>query len=132
MLGYLLTSSAPPPPSTTVCGDNCTFVWFGQGCFWERQWAYVNIELDEQGPFARTNSSVSSRVGYAGSLKSGANGLVCYHNNEDPTADYAALGHAEQVRVELDQSKQEAQFAALCDSFFAAFTVTPSGFMRPE
>lgn len=81
--------------------SNTGHVWFGQGCFWERQWAYVNIELDKKGPFQRSNASVSSRVGYAGSLKTGEDGLVCYANDADPSSSYEGLGHAETVHPTL-------------------------------
>jgi len=119
------------PASTTKCGSNCSYIWFGEGCFWERQWPYANIELDPQGPFNRTNETVSSRVGYAGSKEAGPDGLVCYHSS-DGASDYEMLGQAEAVRVTLDGGKEKDQFAALCKDFFESFTFTGDGFVRPD
>ena len=117
----LPTISAGQPSAAT------TAVWFGEGCFWERQWAYVNLELDKSGPFARANASVSSRVGYAGSLKTAGSGTVCY-------LDYEELGHSEVVIVDLDaDSRAAGQFAALAADFFGSFTFLPgAGFVRPD
>merc|ERR1712217_652797 len=116
---------------TTTCGSDCTYVWFGEGCFWERQWAYVNVELDPKAPFKRAKANVTSRVGYAGSKKVGNDGLVCYHST-DASADYEMLGHCEGVRVTLDSAKEREQFTALCDNFFESFTFTGDGFQRPD
>jgi len=121
----------PVPTSTTKCGSDCTYIWFGEGCFWERQWAYFNVEIDPEGPFKRTNETVSSVVGYAGSKKAGPDGLVCYHSN-DGASDYEMLGHCEDVRVTLDAAKENEQFAALCKDFFGSFTFTDGGFTRPD
>lgn len=106
-----------------------TNVWFGEGCFWERQFAYALLELDPAGPFNRSNASVTSVVGYGGSLRTDG-GHVCYENSD--FTDYGTLGHAEQVRITLDSSKEEEQFKALVDDFFASFTPTESGFERPD
>jgi len=119
------------PASTTTCGDTCTYVWFGEGCFWERQWPYANIELDPHGPFKRSNASVSSRVGYAGSMKAGPDDLVCYHS-ADGQSDYELLGQCENVRITLDASNEEAQYESLCNDFVDSFTPTPGGFERPD
>ena len=105
-------------------------VWFGEGCFWERQYAYVQVELAPTGPFKRSNRTVTSVVGYAGSKKSGPDGHVCYDNG-GPT-DYGDLGHCETVRVNLDPGKEKQQFAALVKEFFDSFTPTKHGFARPD
>lgn len=131
LLASLFPTMYAVPAITTKCGSTCTYIWFGEGCFWERQWAYVNIELDPAGPFKRTNETVSSRVGYGGSKRVGTDGLVCYHS-EDGASDYEMLGHCEQVRVTLDAGKEQEQFAALCKDFFASFTFTGDGFVRPD
>lgn len=106
-------------------------VWFGEGCFWERQYAYVMLELNATGPFRRDNSSVTSQVGYAGARGTGKGGLVCYDN---PGADnqYGELGYCEAVAVQIDVGKEEQQFGALVDDFYSSFTPTQAGFMRPD
>jgi len=105
-------------------------VWFGEGCFWERQYAYVSIELNQTGPFKRTNSTVTSVTGYAGSKLTGTDGLVCYDN--DSSNDYGSLGHCEVVGVQLDQDREAEQFAFLVNDFYNSFTPTASGFVRPD
>lgn len=104
-------------------------VWFGEGCFWERQYAYVMLELDPLGPFQRPNRSISSVVGYAGAKGTGSDGLVCY----DPSSnDYGTLGYCEVVGLMLDSGKEQAQFGALVADFYASFTPTSTGFMRSD
>jgi len=120
-----MPSPTPPPPSPSVG------VWFGEGCFWKRQFAYALVELDPAGPFKRNNASVSSVVGYAGSLDT-AGGQVCYDARANVSVDYGELGHAEQVRIDLGAGMQEAQFAALVADFFRSFNATESGFIRPD
>lgn len=78
--------SAPPRPASTL-------VYLGNGCFWERQWAYYNLEIAP--PFGRPAPTVSSIVGYAGGRRPAFPGnAVCYHTN-DRRNDYSMLGHAE-------------------------------------
>ena len=105
-------------------------VWFGDGCFWERQYAYVQVELDPSGPFKRSNRTITSVVGYAGSKNAGPGGHVCYDNG-GPT-DYGDLGHCETVAVSLDLGKEKEQFGALVKDFFDSFTPTEQGFARPD
>merc|ERR1711907_131718 len=123
----LLRSNAAP-----VRNPRSNSVWFGEGCFWERQYAYVMVELNQTGPFQRTNASVSSLVGYAGAKGTGAGGLVCYDNSDPTNTDYGSLGYCEAVSINLDVGNEEAQFSALVDDFYASFTPTAQGFMRPD
>ena len=97
-------------------------VYLGNGCFWERQWAYAVLETDQNGVFRRSRSGVTSIVGYAGGS---AHEQVCYHTG-NASRDYGPLGHAEVVRVSLDATKVSAQFDALAADFFASF-VGPAG-----
>ena len=69
-----------------------TTVYFGNGCFWERQYAYVNVE---QGKWGRGDADVSSVVGYAGGKGgAGPDGKVCYHHSGAQDDVYSSLGHA--------------------------------------
>merc|ERR1719331_3090116 len=121
-----LAAGAPVPTASATTYD----VWFGEGCFWERQFAYVMLELDPAGPFARPNASVTSVTGYAGAKGTGDGGLVCYDNGGP--SDYGGLGYCEAVGLMLDHGKEEQQFEALVTDFFGSFTPTASGFMRPD
>merc|ERR1712166_1213553 len=105
-----LASAAPVPPRQAPPKYD---VWFGEGCFWERQYAYVMLELNQTGPFNRTHKELSSVVGYAGANITGDDGLVCYDNGS--SNDYGALGHCETVGLNLDRGKEQQQ-----------------GFMRPD
>lgn len=42
------------------------------------------------------------------------------------------MGHAEQVRITLDEGREEEQFAALVQAFFGSFNATEAGFERPD
>merc|ERR1711865_1102900 len=50
-----LASAAPVPPTQASSKYD---VWFGEGCFWERQYAYVMVELNQTGPFNRTREEL--------------------------------------------------------------------------
>jgi peptide methionine sulfoxide reductase MsrA len=120
--------SAPPasgdaPPDPPTWGAK---IYLGNGCFWERQWAYYNLETSATGPFERPPSAVSSLVGYAGALPRSVPAEVCYHTNDE--RDYGMLGHAEVVQVALDtdESRAAAQMSALAADFFGSF-VGPAG-----
>ena len=102
-----LVSSLPPPnvaapsvapPNVTPPFPGSIFVYLGNGCFWERQWAYVEIETHT---WQRAAVNVSSKVGYAGGSRAGASGRVCYHCGLVCPDDYATLGHSEVVQVRL-------------------------------
>jgi len=109
-----------------------TNVWFGEGCFWERQYPYTLLELDQGGPFRRDNASVTSVVGYAGSRRSIQSGQVCYKTAANVSQDYGDLDYAESVRVSLDHGREEKQFQALVEDFFKSFNATRTGFQRPD
>jgi len=130
---YTPVTSAPLP---TASPPKTTAVWFGEGCFWERQYAYVMVELNQSGAFKRKNSTVTSVVGYAGALGTGTDGLVCYDDPNDPqpvTHDYGRLGYAEAVQTHLNAGSEDEQFGALVDDFYASFTpVKGVGFVRPD
>ena len=73
-------------------------VYLGNGCFWERQKAYADLELGAEGAFKRSMNTVTSVVGYAGGTGVSSDGLVCYHHpgsNQGNT--YGNLGHCEVV-----------------------------------
>jgi len=80
LLANTACGAAPVPHPTS----SFTEVWFGEGCFWERQYAYIQVELNQTGPFKRNNRTVTSVVGYSGSKHTGPGGLVCF-DNEGPT-----------------------------------------------
>merc|ERR1712146_484543 len=123
---FAVSRAAPVGSSTYTYGD----VWFGEGCFWERQYSYVMLELNQTGPFKRHNSSVTSVVGYAGAKGTGDDGLVCYATGM--SNQYGTLGYCEAVAVKLDESNEEEQFRALVDEFFSSFIPTENGFTRPD
>ena len=82
-------------------------VVLGNGCFWERQYAYAMIEYTNP-LFERSLYNLSARSGYAGSLKDGVNGRVCYHHAGGSSGDiYSTLGHAEGVVVWLDNDDDD-------------------------
>eukprot|EP01130_Rhizamoeba_saxonica_P012773 TRINITY_DN541_c0_g1_i2.p1 TRINITY_DN541_c0_g1~~TRINITY_DN541_c0_g1_i2.p1 ORF type:complete len:156 (-),score=17.71 TRINITY_DN541_c0_g1_i2:679-1146(-) len=41
-----------PSNSSAIPNRKGIAVWLGNGCFWERQYDYVNLEMDPDGPFA--------------------------------------------------------------------------------
>lgn len=121
---------SPIPPTLQCAGvpeANGTAVYFGNGCFWERQWAFVGVEREE---LHRSTDEVSAVTGYAGG-QSAPKDTVCYHTNS-PVTDYSALGHAEVVRVTLDPPRAAEQLAALAADFFASFTGDLGQRRRPD
>lgn len=127
--------AASEPYSQFLWNENCpdyvagTRVYLGNGCFWERQYAYSNLEQDK---FKRDMVNVTSVSGYAGSVCTGRGGLVCYHGALG--SDYGALGHAEVVQVQLDPSKELEQFSELVTNFFHSFHYDSArkGMARPD
>lgn len=115
-----------------TCTSDSVYVTLGNGCFWERQYAYYNVETDTNGPFKRQPEAISARVGYIGSTREGHNGEVCYHSYS--AVDYSTLGHAETVLVRLDKAKKVEQFTALVKDFFGSFTWDGdrNGMRRPD
>ena len=122
--------SPPPASSLTITGrhydSNGTEIYLGNGCFWERQWAYYSIESTE---FGRPNDNITSQVGYAGGSAPQGD-TVCHHSGDG--RDYSRLGHAEVVRVQLDTSLQAEQFSTLAADFFNSFTGPAGTRSRPD
>mmetsp|Transcript_16467 Transcript_16467/g.23133 ORF Transcript_16467/g.23133 Transcript_16467/m.23133 type:complete len:326 (+) Transcript_16467:34-1011(+) len=130
-----------PQRYTDARFNGSTAVYLGNGCFWERQYAYSNIETrcDYQPrptrakctPFHRTDAQITAVVGYAGSALPH---LPCYHHSGDSSDGtlYETLGHAEAVSVELEAGKEEVQFSALLVDYFDSFNPTPQGMARPD
>jgi hypothetical protein len=84
-------TSLPPEPEAVM--------YFGCGRFFPVQHALYMLEREFREP-----SMITARAAYAGSELVAAGGLVCQHNADD-VADYAQLGHAEVVQVEIPASK---------------------------
>lgn len=119
--------------SSSVGFSNATLeVYLGNGCFWERQWAYFNVETNKTGPFSRNAVDFTAYAGYAGGEDppAGRGTSVCYHTGD--ARDYAHLGSAEAVRVTLDRKHSEAQMAALARNFFDSFTGGHGSRQRPD
>lgn len=126
VFSLLATAVARPLAQTS----NRTEVYFGDGCYWERQYAYVQVEMNV---FNRSMAEVTAHTGYGGSAKKGNDGLVCYHHaGGDQSDDYADLGYTEANSVLLDAGKEEEQYAALVENYFNSFTDTGSGMQRPD
>ena len=124
--------SSPP----TLSADSCTpapkstdavKVYLGNGCFWERQWAYVRVEKG----FGRDNASLTAKVGYAGGASPPHGGTaVCYHTSDG--RDYSWLGHAEAVQVLLDRARATEQMLTLAKDFFGSFQGSAGSRARPD
>eukprot|EP00750_Incisomonas_marina_P030340 INCI7467.2.p1 GENE.INCI7467.2~~INCI7467.2.p1 ORF type:complete len:205 (+),score=36.37 INCI7467.2:55-615(+) len=61
-------------------------VVLGNGCFWERQYAYVMLERTDS-LFGRGLYNLTSRAGYAGGPGTGLDGKVCYHHSGGDQTD---------------------------------------------
>lgn len=85
-------------------------VYFGCGCFWHMQHAFVTTE---KSALSRPADKVSSRCAYAGGTSVGSDCKVCYHNLQG-VADYADMGHAEVVSMIVPI----ASFGAIVDTFW--------------
>lgn len=83
-------------PAALVLQD----VYFGVGCYWHIQHEFVQAERLLLG---RGDHELTARTGYAGSVRTGPDGRVCYHNFLG-YADYEMLGHAEVVGLKLPKS----------------------------
>ena len=96
----------PPTPAAGQAQLSSTIdIYLGNGCFWERQWAYFGVETSATGAFKRAAKAFSAKVGYAGGRAPSEGNAVCYHTGD--ARDYSTLGHAEVVRVSLDASSAE-------------------------
>ena len=86
---------------TTKANDTIQ-VYLGNGCFWERQFAYFVVEVTNDA-FLRAKLNFSARVGYAGGTAPANGGPVCYHTGD--SRDYSRIGMAEVTRIVLDKPR---------------------------
>ena len=75
-------------------------VYFGAGCFWHVQHEFVGEEV---AALKRSGDEITAVTGYAGGLRTGDGGTVCYHNPRR-FSDYGTYGHAEAVQLEIPES----------------------------
>ncbi|KAF5843306.1 hypothetical protein DUNSADRAFT_108 [Dunaliella salina] len=107
-------------------------VYFGNGCFWGRQYDFVNAEKE----MGRGMGEATAVVGYAGGRQAGPDGKVCYYI-ADPKSVYEKLGHAEVVQVSVDgdpstSPKAAQEFRRFADTYFNQFRKTKYGMMRSD
>eukprot|EP00930_Biecheleria_cincta_P059062 TRINITY_DN44831_c0_g1_i1.p1 TRINITY_DN44831_c0_g1~~TRINITY_DN44831_c0_g1_i1.p1 ORF type:complete len:241 (-),score=54.65 TRINITY_DN44831_c0_g1_i1:120-842(-) len=95
------SASLPAPCKHPVGSSKNVSVYFGCGCFWHMQHAFVLQEITE---LCRESSSLTARTAYGGGKNTGAGGLVCYHNMLGE-ADYGQMGHAEIVTMDVPEAK---------------------------
>ena len=88
--------------------------------------------MDAEKALGRGSAEISSVVGYAGGLKSGPDGKVCYYYS-DPRTVYERLGHAEVVKVDIaspDPAEIRKEFKSFAKTYFGQFRKTPLGMQR--
>lgn len=93
-------------PTPHVSESPAFHAYFGDGCFWGRQFDLVN-EF-ERGALKRTDAELTATAGYGGSALTGnasSAGAVCYPNNESVSI-YGDLGYAEVVQVGLHSDSE--------------------------
>jgi hypothetical protein len=90
--------------AAAAAGPAITPVYFGNGCFWGRQFDYVNAEK----ALGRDAASMSAVAGYAGGATPAKGGKVCYYRGPSGSV-YEELGHAEVVGVNLEGQAADAQ-----------------------
>ena len=88
-------------------------VYFGAGCFWHVQHEIIQAEKRHLG---RSEQEATALTGYAGGLKTGPGGKVCYHN-DIMDSDYGVLGHSEAVGVSIPNIS----FPVFAKEFFDLF-----------
>ena len=103
-------------------------VYFGNGCFWGRQYDFVKAEND----MGRDGSDISAVVGYAGGRKASPSNKVCYYYTPEADTVYEKLGHAEVVKVELRGESKEDQFRRYAKTYFSQFKRLPDGRMQRQ
>mmetsp|Transcript_72572 Transcript_72572/g.216588 ORF Transcript_72572/g.216588 Transcript_72572/m.216588 type:complete len:305 (-) Transcript_72572:44-958(-) len=99
-------------------------VFFGQGCFWHVQHELVKKETNALG---RQGGDITALAGYAGGLKAGDKGRVCYHNLA-LAPDYGQLGHTEVVNVSVPEEK----VGDFAKDYFDAASKYPFGRADPQ
>eukprot|EP00798_Chlamydomonas_sp_ICE-L_P015637 gene15637-21746_t len=91
-------------------------VYFGNGCFWGRQKAFVDTEK----ALGRVNpDEISSVVGYAGGTQAGPGNKVCYYYGDKDV---------NLTKTDADKAKQE--FKSFAEAYFKQFRKTGFGMMR--
>lgn len=94
----MVSSAELQATSTTAASaaseSAATPIYFGNGCYWGRQYDFVNTEK----ALGRSAEQISSVVGYAGGRRQSPDGRVCYYRADELTV-YEQLGHAEVVQV---------------------------------
>lgn len=103
-------------------------VYFGNGCFWGRQYDFVKAEED----MGRTGKDISAVVGYAGGRQSSPSNKVCYYYTPEVDTIYEKLGHAEVVQVELRGEEKEDQFRRYAKTYFSEFRRLRNGKMQRQ
>lgn len=104
-------------------------VYFGNGCFWGRQYDFIQTEKKDLGRLA---GAFSATVGYAGGKNFSPSNKVCYYYTPEKDSVYERLGHAEVVQVELrgqSTDQQAEQFRRLAKVYFKQFRKLPGGKM---
>ena len=102
-------------------------VYLGDGCYWHTQ--YDMYMTERAAPFSRGAAQITSRVGYAGSTKTGPGGQVCYHGGPAGT-NYGVMGYAEAAQVMLDYGKRKVQFTALVKRMFSSYKKVGGKWLR--
>lgn len=118
-------------PSVALASSAVEPVYFGNGCFWGRQYDFIKAE-EEMG---RQNKDISAVVGYAGGRVTSPVGKVCYYYTTEKDTVYERLGHAEVVQVELrgeNQSTKEDEFRRYAKTYFSQFRRLPDGRMQRQ
>lgn len=103
-------------------------VYFGNGCFWGRQYDFVKAEED----MGRTGKDISAVVGYAGGRKASPSNKVCYYYTPEVDTIYEKLGHAEVVQVELRGEEKKDQFRRYAKTYFSEFRRLRNGKMQRQ
>lgn len=127
MLNSVLALVSASLVTQSAIGADIEPVYFGNGCFWGRQYDFA---MTEERVLGRAPGEVSAVVGYAGGKVQSPSGKVCYYYTTDRDSVYEHLGHAEVVEVELRGSSgedQAAQFRKFADTYFAQFRKMPGG-----
>ncbi|MEW5299903.1 MAG: hypothetical protein WDW38_002725 [Sanguina aurantia] len=124
------TEEVVVPVSAAAGTSGTDTIYFGNGCFWGRQYDYASVESK----LGRAPNQVTAVAGYAGGNQAGPGGKVCYYY-ADPKSVYERLGHAEVVRVDLTPNASaetaRSEFQMFADTYFQKqFQKTPFGMLR--
>ncbi len=79
--------------------ENSEELYLGSGCYWGRQYNYVQIE---RSLFGRTSSQVTSIGGYM--FGNSTNKKACYYNKKNVSI-YSDEGHAEVIKINVPKLK---------------------------